>query len=896
MTTWVILTGLVLAQPPIEPVRLPRPPRPPVVGVPAQPPTVLPPSQAALAGRKLEEWIADLADKDPLVREEALEVLAAVGPSAKEAMPKIEKLLDESAPSVRLRAAMALYRIANKKEPAIKALCESLHNSSGPQAMHQTLVQLMQFGPDAASATPSLIDLADHPDITVRNQANQLLINIGRPALPALVERLADKDVRQRRRAAVLLPAVAAFSQGIKDQLKARLTDEDRMVRVNCARALWVFDFQDKDVRDVLVEAIRSGDATMRGEVLTTVSAIIDSVRGPAVRPIIEAALKVDDPLTRVRAAGSAYFLDGKPDRVMPILLDGLDNNNRTIWSQAALGISKLGKHAEPALPHLLKRLERPENVGYSYELNEAFAAIGAPAVAPLIESLQKIKFDPAVGWRSNEWQKIHTVTQALVRLGPVAAEKAAPLLDHEVPQVRSSGCQIIGAAGPAGAKFATKVAARLKDTDASVRQLALLALNTLGPAARDATDAIVEMATSDQPYQRQMALQALERIRPDPEKARPVALKALNDAAPYVRVAAVSLLVTVDPKHPDVIAQVRKLLADRMTRAQAMMVVGRLGAAAEPLVPAAIEAFRAEKDTFQKRSFLTMFTQVGPKAKEVLPDLLGMLDQRDTYTRQLVANALKAIGPGDPAKAVPAINNALITEPNGYARGLLIDVLATYGPAAVDAVPHLLDDLKKTLWTNQTQVAAALAQIAPERARKEAVPLLEKWLSNQQAFCIPSAVAICRLDPEHKDARTALLQALKNTDTGAWFFRQTAIDYFGSLGPKSKDLLEDLRKALEAKEPQVRISAAAAVWRVSGEAEAPLKVLTTSLKPPEQTYLRQQAAVRLGEIGPPAKAAVPTLVEQYNATVATDMYLRPAFATAVRKIDPGAADKAGMP
>jgi hypothetical protein len=52
-----------------------------------------PAEEALYAGRPLGRWLADLRDPAVLVREEALEVLAEVGPAAKEALPLLEKML-----------------------------------------------------------------------------------------------------------------------------------------------------------------------------------------------------------------------------------------------------------------------------------------------------------------------------------------------------------------------------------------------------------------------------------------------------------------------------------------------------------------------------------------------------------------------------------------------------------------------------------------------------------------------------------------------------------------------------------------------------------------------------------------------------------------------------------
>src|SRR4051794_40959580 len=71
------------------------------------------------ARRPLDSWVADLDDKDPLVREEALEVLAQLGPKAKAAVPKLERLAKAAGEAERRRAAFALWKVDGRAEAAI---------------------------------------------------------------------------------------------------------------------------------------------------------------------------------------------------------------------------------------------------------------------------------------------------------------------------------------------------------------------------------------------------------------------------------------------------------------------------------------------------------------------------------------------------------------------------------------------------------------------------------------------------------------------------------------------------------------------------------------------------------------------------------------------------------
>src|SRR5688572_19291989 len=65
-------------------------------------------SGTVIGGKTLTDWMNDLKDKDPAVRENGLATLKIYGSSAREASPMIIKLLKDGDTSVRVNAAIAL--------------------------------------------------------------------------------------------------------------------------------------------------------------------------------------------------------------------------------------------------------------------------------------------------------------------------------------------------------------------------------------------------------------------------------------------------------------------------------------------------------------------------------------------------------------------------------------------------------------------------------------------------------------------------------------------------------------------------------------------------------------------------------------------------------------------
>jgi HEAT repeat protein len=112
-------------------------------------------------------------------------------------------------------------------------------------------------------------------------------------------------------------------------------------------------------------------------------------------------------------------------------------------------------------------------------------------------------------------------------------------------------------------------------------------------------------------------------------------------------------------------------------------------------------------------------------------------------------------------------------------------------------------------------------------------------------------------------------------------------------VGPAAKAAAPALREALRDPQPLARVSAATALWRVAGDAEAALPVLREALHKGNPQYARQQALLTLGDMGPAAKAAAPAV---RDAGTDPDPYLRRSAAAALRKIDPADATRDGPP
>jgi len=261
---------------------------------------------------------------------------------------------------------------------------------------------------------------------------------------------------------------------------------------------------------------------------------------------------------------------------------------------------------------------------------------------------------------------------------------------------------------------------------------------------------------------------------------------------------------------------------------------------------------------------------------------------------------------------------------------------LMEMGPAAAPAVPSLIQTLQERrddgTFVSPTDgqiepnisggtalrraVIVALGNIGP--AAKEAVPILRQRLKDQGEFSLYnrvfSAKALWQITGNTGESLPVLVRALKNDDS-FW-----AADILGLMGADAKSAIPDLQGALQSRvgytrlraalaltridpqfplpmslllellgdaNPITRVDTAGIIWSVNHDPQVIVPTLLGLMKPDEQDPTGygacEQAIALLGEIGPPAKAAIPALktLEQ-----SPNSHIRGLAAEALKKIE----------
>ena len=132
---------------------------------PVPPPTTKPaaempaPAEARYKGKPISFWVRQLENKDAASRQEAVDVMAVIGPEASSAMPALLKTLDDDNTAVRMATLHALRRIGPGAKPAIPKLIEALSDRDD-NFRHAAVDALSSIGPDAKAALPALLKAA----------------------------------------------------------------------------------------------------------------------------------------------------------------------------------------------------------------------------------------------------------------------------------------------------------------------------------------------------------------------------------------------------------------------------------------------------------------------------------------------------------------------------------------------------------------------------------------------------------------------------------------------------------------------------------------------------------------------------------------------------------------
>ena len=470
-------------------------------------------AHAALAlgaiGAKAKDSVPVLAelvkDPDETVRRSTLRAIQAIHPGPKVMIPICTKLLEDPDPAIRGRI---LNAIAEAGVEAVPGLIEALKVD---KAAFWALIVLREIGPAAKDAVPAITEKLKDKNPEIRREAVLTLGAMGdaaAAAAPQIAALLSDQHVGTA--ATFVLGELAQISKDAEAQIRTNAKSNDELLSTASLWALARVHPEDKDLRrdttEKLVARLKAKDAFVRVAAARALAALPPA---PEITvPIWEKALKDADETTMRHAMDALAALGGA---AVPRMIDALKHEKFRADVVYALG--RIGPAAAPATGELA-RLVEDKNARVAHEAIIALGNIGPgakDAVPALIKALEQADDRDA---------NFAAIAFALGKIGPpaVAADSALlKQLESKDDNVRLLSAWALAQIDPASAGVAAKavpaLSAGLALPVTEDRILSAEGLGGFGPLAKSAADALKKASTDESKDVQEEAAKALKAV-----------------------------------------------------------------------------------------------------------------------------------------------------------------------------------------------------------------------------------------------------------------------------------------------------------------------------------------------------------------------------------------------
>jgi HEAT repeat protein len=378
--------------------------------------------------------------------------------------------------------------------------------------------------------------------------------------------------------------------------------------------------------------------------------------------------------------------------------------------------------------------------------------------------------------------------------------------------------------------------------------------------SAEDVPALLAQLKAPDAPGRAEAAQMLALLDLDDLRSACPALVAALNDAAPLVRVRAAAALSRSPESRPAAVAALIAAVRESPSaRREAIDALGDMGADARDAV-AVVAQRLSDADPRVRWAGAEALGRMGAVSAPAVPALQAAL--ADPAVRLAAADALGWLGrAAEPA--VPALT-ALTRDADAEPRRVAAWSLLRIGKGGAAAVPVLLDELRNGDWRIRRDAAVFLWGLGEEA--RPALPALDEALSDANAhvrWAAAGAVVGLR-GPKAKAAVPAVLRALKDPDNV--LTRRYAPALLVQIGENAApEARRALTEALHDTDADVRRCAAIALAQLDAGAIEPrsrehLARVIEALRASQLPYVRQQAVMALGRMGPAARESAAAL------------------------------------
>jgi HEAT repeat protein len=416
---------------------------------------------------------------------------------------------------------------------------------------------------DEPTANPkeiaSLIEKLKSNDERELDTAIEKLGKIGKPAIPALMKALQDKNLLVRRSAADVLAKIGP--PAIPDLVKA-LNNFDAGVLSSATSVLGSIGAEAKMAVPKLILLLKNPNANVRGSAAYALGSIGAEAK-TAARPLVP-LLKDREANVRSSAAYALERIGAEAKDAAQDLVPLLTDSDVGVRRDTAYALGSIGAEAKDAVPQLIPLLT-DSDVGVRRTVTYALERIGAEAKAAVPQLVALLKKDSDANVRRN----------AAYALGNIGAEAkdAVPqlilLLNNSDGNLRGSAAYALG---DIGAKTIVPKLIPLLDNsadptnDANVRWRAVYALGKMGAEAKIAVPQLILRLQDSDANVRSSAANVLGGIGAEAKIAVPQLILLLKDSNVNVRSSAASALKSIGAETKTVVPQLIPLLKDSDT------------------------------------------------------------------------------------------------------------------------------------------------------------------------------------------------------------------------------------------------------------------------------------------------------------------------------------------
>lgn len=443
---------------------------------------------------------------------------------------------------------------------------------------------------------------------------------------------------------------------------------------------------------------------------------------------------------------------------------------------------------------------------------------------------------------------------------------------------------------GPAAAAAVPALTQSLSHADAEHRRLAALALGSIGPAAKDAVPALAAALDDESDEVRAYSAYALGRVgKPSLPAAEKLVTMAFDEDA-LVRRASIRALRAIEPPDEVIDPILDRILesGDTSIILPALHTLAEDGAVA---VPRLRKKLKHEEAAYWA---CLVLAEIGPEAKDAVPEITEVLEHKDPDARLQALLALGEIGNASKT-AIPEILDRLANDPFEDVRNAAAYALGKIGEKNYDVNNGLVAAAKAAKANDQAFLRMmslwAIAKLNPHRddVVELAVKEIIAGLTSKDDPFLRSAAARALSDFGNHPTITPplMIAALQDAD------RTVVANAIAALAKHGEPMLDRIAQALE--EPKLRGYALSVLQRMGPRAAPAVPAMVAQLtKDPgdneEERQFQMSVVYTLAEIGPGAKAAVPALTEQLTSEI---NHVRNAACFVLGKIGPDAAEAA---